>query len=246
MKKIDQVSDELINSFVDEQLSPSEKSELLEAINADEDLSAKVCDAQRLKAMVSHAYQHPPQARKADFHGNGLLKYRDALVAGLALVVCATGGWYAHSWWEPVDLQDSSQAMRYLQPAQLADNWTGQQKIVLHMGSSDPEKFKASLDRAEYFLNTARKSGYPLKVEFVVSSGGLNLLRTGITPYADRIKSMKQSYDNLAFVACSQSIDRLREKGGKVDLLPETTLAPDSALEVVVSRLRDGWTYISI
>jgi intracellular sulfur oxidation DsrE/DsrF family protein len=114
------------------------------------------------------------------------------------------------------------------------------------LGSADPKKFKASLDRAEYFLNTARKSGHPLKVEFVVSSGGLNLLRTGMTPYADRIKSLQQSYDNLAFVACSQSIERLREKGGKVDLLPETTQSPDSALEVVVSRLRDGWTYVSI
>lgn len=245
MKKIDQVSDELINSFVDEQLSPGEKSQLLEAINADEDLSAKVCDTQRLKAMVSHAYQHTPNVRQADSYGRGLLKYRDALVAGLALVVCASGGWYARSWWE-LDQQDSRQEVRYLKPAQLAANWTGQQKVVLHVGSSDPEKLKASLDQAEYLLNTAHTSGRPLKMELIVSSGGLNLLRTGVTPYADRIKSMKQSYGNLVFVACSQSIDRLREKGVKVDLLPEVTQASDSALEVVISRLKDGWTYVSI
>ena len=246
MKKIDQVSDELINSFVDEQLSPSEKSDLLEAINADEELSNKVCDAQRLKAMVSHAYQHTPQVRKADAYGRGVLKYRDALVAGLALVMCASGGWYARSWWEQGDLQGGRQEVRYLQPAQLAANWSGQQKIVLHVGSSDPEKLKASLDQAEYLLNDSRKSGRPLKMELVVSSGGLNLLRTGVTPYADRIKSMKQSYGNLVFVACSQSINRLREKGVKVDLLPEATQASDSALEVVISRLKDGWTYVSI
>lgn len=245
MKKTDQVSDELISSFVDEQLSPGEKSQLLEAINADEELSAKVCDTQRLKAMVSHAYQHTPQAGQAGSYGRGVLKYRDALVAGLALVVCASGGWYARAWWEP-DLQGSRQEVRYLQPAQLAANWSGQQKIVLHVGSSDPEKLKASLDQAEYLLNASRKSGRPLKMELVVSSGGLNLLRTGVTPYADRIKEMKQSYGNLVFVACSQSIDRLREKGVKVDLLPEATPAPDSALEVVISRLKDGWTYVSI
>lgn len=246
MKKIDQVSDELINSFVDEQLSPSEKSDLLEAINADDELSAKVCDAQRLKAMVSHAYQHPPQAPQADFRGRGLLKYRDALVAGLALVVCASGGWYARAWWEPVDIPGSRQEVRYLQPAQLAGNLDGQQKIVLHVGSSEPDKFKASLDRAEYLLNDSRKSGHPLKMELVVSSGGLNLLRTDVTPYADRIKSMQRSYDNLVFVACSQSIERLREKGVKVDLLPDVAQAPDSALEVVISRLKDGWTYVRI
>ena len=246
MKKIDQVSDELINSFVDEQLSASEKSELLEAISADEDLSSKVCDVQRMKAMVSHAYQHPPPARQADAYGRGLLRYRDALVAGLALVVCASGGWYARAWWEPVDMPGSRQEVRYLQPAQLAGNLDGQQKIVLHVGSSEPGKLKESLDRAEYLLNASHKSGRPLKMELVVSGGGLNLLRTGVTPYADRIKSMQHAYGNLVFVACSQSIERLREKGVTVDLLPEVTQAPDSALEVVISRLKDGWTYVSI
>lgn len=246
MMKIDQVSDEFINSFIDEELSPVEQSQLLEAINADEKLSAKVCDAQRLKVLVSHAYQHAPHARTWDSYGSGLLKYRDALVAGLALVVCTTGGWFACSWWYPVDLRSNIQEVRYLQPGQLAANWTGQQKVVLYVSSSDPKKLKASLDQAEYLLETSRNSGRPLKMELIVSSGGLNLLRTEVSPYADRIKSMQQSYGNLAFVACGQSIDRLREKGGKVDLLPAVTRTPDSALEVVVSRLRDGWTYMSI
>lgn len=246
MTKIDQVSDELINSFIDEELSPVEQSQLLEAINADKELSAKVCDTQRVKALVSHAYQHAPLARPADSYGRGLLKYRDVLVAGLVLVVCATGGWYARSWWDPADLQGNIQEVRYLQPAQLAGNWTGQQKVVLHVGSSDPAKLKASLDQAEYLLSAARDTGRPLKMELIVSSGGLNLLRTGVTPYADRIKSMQQSYGNLVFVACSQSINKLHEKGVKVDLLSEVTRTPDSALEVVISRLKDGWTYVSI
>lgn len=247
MKPNDQISDELINSFVDEQLSSAEKSEMLEAINKDEELSARVCEAQRLKVLVSHAYQRPPQPKSATSRRSGLsASYWNALAASVLLMVGSTSGWLAHHWLDAGGAQSSVQAAYTLKPGQIANDWSGQEKVVLHIGSSEPRKLQASLDRAEYLLNHFRKAGQPANVELLVSGGGLNLLRADVSPHAERIRTMQAAYDNLIFVVCNQSIERLREKGVDVKLLPEARQAPDSALDEVVLRLRQGWNYVSI
>ncbi len=247
MKKIEHVSDELINSFIDDQLSADEKNQLLEAINADPELGAQVCDAQRLKVLVSHAYQRTPHSAQQGSRGaSALLKYRHAMAAGLILVVGTFSGWFAHNWWDPLGLQSGRQQVYYLQPEQLAAKWSGQQKVVLHVGSSEPGKLKASLDQAEYLLNRYHHAGRQIQMELVVSGGGLDLLRADVSPYAERIKSMKATYGTLSFIACRQTIDRLQKGGVEVRLLPETTQLPTSALDEVVTRLQQGWTYVSI
>jgi len=247
MNKTDQISDELINSFVDGQLSAEEKSQLLEAANADPALGAQICDTQRLKAMVSHAYQRTPPSSRRHAEGTGaFLKHRSAIAAGLMLAAGALSGWFAHNWWDPAGLENASREVHYFQPSQLATKWTGQQKVVLHIGSADPRKLKAGLDHTEYLLDTYRQAGRSVQMELVVSGGGLDLLRADVSPYAERIRSMKQAYGNLTFIACNQTLERLRKEGVEVRLLPEASLVQSSALEEVISRLREGWTYVSI
>lgn len=247
MKHNEHVSDELINSFVDGQLSADENNRILEAINADPELGAQICDVQRLKALVSHSYERPPKTSHQHAHGvSKLLKYRSALAAGLVLSVGTLSGWFAHNWWDPADIQSGKQAVYYVQPSQIAAKWTGQQKVVLHIGSSDPMKLKAGLDHAEYMLNSYRQAGRPIQMELVVSGNGLDLLRADISPFAERIKTMKQTYSTLDFIACRQTLDRYREKGMAVKLLPEAKLQSSSALDEVMLRLQQGWTYVSI
>lgn len=248
MKNTEHVSDELINSFVDNQLSTDEKNQLLEAINTDDALGDQVCDVQRLKVLVAHSYERLPHApQKGSYNMSRLLKYRNALAAGLVLAVGTLSGWFAHNWWDPTGLQASNkQEMYYLKPSQLAAKWTGQQKVVLHIGSSDPKKLKAGLDHTEYLLNSYRHAGRPIQMELIVSGSGLDLLRADVSPYADRIKAMKKTYSNLDLIACRQSINRYREQGIDVRLLPEVRQQPSSALDEVMLRLQQGWTYVSI
>jgi hypothetical protein len=56
---------------------------------------------------------------------------------------------------------------------------------------------------------------------------------------------MKQRHANLHWVACGQSIARLRNDGEQVRLLPDTQTAP-TAINEIVTRLQQGWTYVRV
>jgi intracellular sulfur oxidation DsrE/DsrF family protein len=56
---------------------------------------------------------------------------------------------------------------------------------------------------------------------------------------------MKQRHANLRWVACGQSIARLKSDGEKVVLLPAAQTAP-TAIGEIVTRLQQGWTYVRV
>ncbi len=59
-------------------------------------------------------------------------------------------------------------------------------------------------------------------------------------------KALASNYDNLAFVACQNTINRLRvEKGLEVTLVPEAEVI-DSGVSHVVKRQMEGWSYIRV
>mgnify|MGYP000052599505 CR=1 FL=1 len=62
-------------------------------------------------------------------------------------------------------------------------------------------------------------------------------------PSLEKLEQLLAAYPNLAYVACNQTLDRLREKGGTVSLLPGVHVAP-TALDEIVKRLQEGWVYI--
>ena len=56
---------------------------------------------------------------------------------------------------------------------------------------------------------------------------------------------MQQDYKNVKFLACGKTIERLQLKNilQTVPLLPGVTVVP-SALDQVILRMQDGWSYI--
>jgi intracellular sulfur oxidation DsrE/DsrF family protein len=84
-----------------------------------------------------------------------------------------------------------------------------------------------------------------MQLEIIANSRGINLLRTGVSPHAERIAHMKQRHANLHWVACGQSIARFTQDGEQVVLLPATRTAP-TAIEEIVTRLQQGWTYVRV
>ncbi|MCA1979743.1 MAG: hypothetical protein LDL19_10960, partial [Thiobacillus sp.] len=118
-------------------------------------------------------------------------------------------------------------------------------RVLLHLDNAAPEKMRAVLDEAEALLDTADRQGRAMQVEVIANSHGLDLLRAGRSPYAERIERMRQRHANLHLVACGQSIARFRNEGQKVDLLPAARTAP-TAIGEIVTRLQQGWTYVRV
>ncbi|HCA26693.1 MAG TPA: hypothetical protein DEP05_03465 [Betaproteobacteria bacterium] len=239
MKRDVMISDELVNAFVDHQLDEAEKSRLFDLVEQDEVLNRRVCECHRLKEMVRHAYDHPPAAGRREGRKRRFAPYLQSLVAGLLLLIGAGAGWFAHG--QPRLTEHAANLPGLLREAKAPVVLGG--RVILHVGSSRPAELRAALDTTEYLLRVSKHSNQQLQLEVIANGGGLDLLRTGVSPYARRIRLLQRTYPNLSFLACHQTVTHLRQEGVAVKLLPGIREAP-SALAQVVKRLQEGWQYI--
>lgn len=226
------LSEETLNAFVDGQLDPDERARVYAALRHDPSLAERACELRELKELVQEAYAHPPRP----YRGPGRRPRLWQAVATVALLaVGALGGWLGRGL-----LADGDNPAVALQAAARAEK-----RILLHISSGDPARLRVALDEAEHLLRTYRARGQRLQIEIVANGKGLDLLRADVSPYADRVRRLAREYENVVFLACRRAIERLRERGVDVRLLPEARTAP-SALEQIVTRLQEGWVYIKV
>lgn len=236
----DDVSYDRLNALVDGELDRFEAGRAFDAIHRDPALERRVGELRLIKDLVRHAYQQEKSPGGGDRHPwrrDGRL----LAVAAVALVAVGVGaGWNGHAWQQRDGDADLSRVVhRVGAVAQVA----AADKIVLHVSSSAPERVSAMLDDAEGMLRAARADGRPIAIEILANNTGLNVLRIDVPGPSIRLAALRAENPNLTLVACGQTIERLRERGVDVQLLPETAVAT-SALDEVVTRVHGGWTYV--
>ena len=239
------ISDETLNAFIDGELDVAESEALLVRIREDKDVAQRVCTLRSLQSMVRLAYIEPPVAdkRKSRIAPHRQLMQRCAFGC-LVLLAGLSGGWALRGL-EP-------QVVAAL-PATVASGYrvvslvreADPNRVMLHLDSAAPAKMQAVLDQAERLLDEAEQQGRAMQLEVIANSRGLNLLRADHSPYAERMARMKQRHANLHWVACGQTIARLRNDGEQVSLLPDTQTTP-TAINEIVTRLQQGWTYVRV
>ncbi len=240
------ISVEHLNSFVDNQLDPDEKSELFDEFGRDESLKEQVCELRELKEMVQHAYhphQLPVSALLSAKKQPSYLKHMQSLAACLFLLLLGGASGWAIA--EGHDLKSSSKMVRLLQTIQGSVIVAEPDKIIVQVSNSNPVRLKTALDETENLLANYKHSHRPLQVAIIANDSGVDLLRTDISPYAARLRAMKVKYPNLNFIACKQSVNKLRMAGVIVHLFPDTMIA-SSALEEINKRLLQGWDYVRV
>lgn len=222
-----EVSDEQLNAFIDGELDAADRERLLVAIAADGELAQRACALRLVKEQVRHAYAESP----AILSRHGPARQWRLLAGVLLLMGAATVGWLA---------RDSLIAS----PA--AEAHKGETAhVLLHLADWDAGRADAALSDAEGLLRAARDSGRAIEIELVANRGGLKLLRSDLSPHAKRIERIRAEHPNFALIACGQTVERLREGGVQVHLLPGTRVA-SSALDQIVSRMSQGWNYVRI
>ncbi|HVC13160.1 MAG TPA: hypothetical protein VNE59_16075 [Burkholderiales bacterium] len=230
MSREPEVSREMQNAFVDGQLDAADWTAMVERMGADDALRRAVCELRTLKDMVKGAYAGARPARTA----LAPARWGWARAAVLALLF-AGAGWLAHAGLE------SRGGASLLSRVELRG--ASGDRILVHVASARPDVVDPALQEVEDYLRDARAAGRPVKVEIVANSAGLDILRSSTSTYATRLEQLLAAYPNLTYVACNQTIDRLREKGAAVALLPGVKVAP-TALDEIVKRLQEGWVYI--
>lgn len=240
------VSDETLHAFIDGELDVAESERLIARMRNDKELAQRVCALRSLQTMVRLAYVEPPAAdgRKPGAATRRQFVQRCAF-ASLAVFVGLSAGWVLRGTESLAVANGSAATQGGFQVVSLT-HAADPNRVLLHIDSSEPAKMRAVLDEAEHLLDNAGRQGRAVQIEIIANSHGLDLLRAGHSPYAERIARMTQRHArNLHWVACGQSIARLRSDGEKVVLLPAAQTAP-TAIKEIVSRLQQGWTYVRV
>lgn len=247
MSQSETFSDEHLNAFIDGELDDFERDQLLDILRRDKALNARVCDLQKVRELVQHAYRQPPQPPRDsnESEKSGMSRFTAGIAASVILGLGITVGWNVHEQQHPQgSLLDIAQSVQ-LDPSQAANNpsW----RVVLHVTTADPYRLKTVLDEAEGLLQQHTADNQKVAVEILANGRGLNLLRKDTSAFAERIRELQSRYDEtLAFRACQNAINRLKlEKNIDVTLLPEAKVVPTAIGEVIL-RQQEGWAYVQI
>lgn len=237
------VSDEFLNALVDDQLDAAERDFALAAASRDEALAARVCELRGMKQMVRHAYPLPEKGeeRRGSWSGRHLPQLRSLAACFMLLMLGGSAGWLVHDF-----SGGEGQMIHALQALQQNDIATVPSRYVVHVDTANPVRLKMALDEAESLLASYQVANQPARVEIVANGPGLDLLRAGISPYAERIEALEKKYPNLGFMACGQTIRKLRAKGVDVVLLPHTEVTPSALEQIISRRVKQNWAYIKV
>lgn len=235
-------SDEILNAYIDNELDQSERKAVIEAIQDNPELGQRICKIEHVRSMLRVAYQEPIKIEQSSNNKRLLTRRYASIAASILLVVGFAIGWTLHT-------TQSTNALLSIAKNNQSNVAVGQEQdwnVLLHVTSDDPYRLKVVLDETESILKDFESRQQKVSIKILANGKGLNLLRNDTSPYAQRIKNLQNEYENVVFVACSKAIERLEtEKGIRVELLPNTQIAP-SAVNEVLNRQREGWTYIKI
>jgi uncharacterized protein len=229
-----------LDAFVDGELAADERAHALARLETDAEFKAQTCELRTLKERVRNAYTEPP-AQPVRARRPPRASVSRALAAGILLVAGIATGWMARDFAPAAPSFDRLAGLPDGYRAVALSQTIDQNKIILHLDSGDAGRLNTVLDLADRLL--ARQPA--ARIEIVVNSYGLDLLRADVTPLAARIEDMGRRHANLSFVACGQTVARLKRDGVKVELLPVAFTA-SSAINEIMTRMGQGWVYVKV
>lgn len=253
------ISDDRLNAFVDDQLDASEKSEIFEAMDTDSSISQRACELRQLGELVRHAYDRPPQSERLRKQtARRVNPFGRAAAATLLVGLGATLGWIGHQ--QPdatTPMQSGNMNAMFLSDDDRAfhsgdlstvTNENQLKRVIVHLNTSNEAKFEKALATAEQLLSTYADESHGAEIELVANASAVKMLRSGHTPYAQRIRALQEQYFNLTFLACKDAMDHVREMenlDGDLNMLPDVEVTP-SALEHILNRMNEGWVYLNV
>ena len=242
---IKEMTDDVLNMFVDEQLDGSEMDEIRKALLDDKELRERVCQIKAVRELVGYAYSDVPTS-PSEMQGKQQTAspvWAKAVAASVLVVVGVFLGWGTYQYSPNATAAISAEnTFQYVANHVKVDH--GKRKIILHIDSSDLRVVNAALNEADQLLTTYRKANVPMEMDIITNKTGINILRPGMSPYIDRIKNLIDNNEDVAIYACNRSIAKaLKKEGVDIVLMPGVT-KDKSARELIPDRLKKGWVYI--
>jgi uncharacterized protein len=242
----EQLTDEQLNLFIDEQLDTDEMHQIHNVLSKNSALRDRICQLRAVREFISIAYQNPPVPENPHQpRDDRSTRIWRSLAASLVLALGVLLGWGTHEL-NPLKADGDAAADAFKFYAEQAAVDHHERKIILHVSTDDIGAVKAALDEADTLIASYRKAHAALKIDIITNKNGINLLRTDVSPYVDRIETMVHENDNVSLYACERSILKAEQREGrKMVFLPET-VTTRSARDLIPERLKQGWVYIKV
>ena len=239
MKNNGLVSDEMLNAFIDNELDKPERERVLELLEHDQILSQRLCELTRLKELVRMARPEYEGVLDYDVVRN---KYQYVGYAALILLTFAIG--FMLFLFRP----DTGPPAMNQTLVSIVEQQAGADeiKVVLQVTHSDDALVDNFLTQVESILELGPALAKPVRVEIVASGMGLDLLRSDKSPYASRIHLLRERYDNLLFVACQETLQKIQSKTAEqVPIINGIAMVHSGSGEVQLRR-KQGWIVLKI
>lgn len=223
-------SNERLNAFLDGELDSEDKCRLLNECAKSKDLDMRLHQNRTLKEYVSLAYHDVPEPTSTTptiQSTKAIMSWRrPALVASLVLCI---GFSYLLFLTSKGDID--KEIFRVT-----SDNY------ILHAASGDRKQMRAILYKARQLLDD-QHFWQSRRIEVITNEQGIDLLRSDVTPFSAEISALADK--DVLFYACATAIKRLEQRGVEVHLVPEAN-TQFTALDRIVTRMQDDWSYIEI
>jgi len=249
MKKSQSVPDELLHAYVDDELDAEERQYVLDVQVKDAGIEKEICELRKLKDLLKSARPVKEEITGAlHFPKKKYYLFNHRLVAMpvlLLLVLLVVAGIFFN---QGKESRVKNIAMIYPDVKEFIETHTESRslKLVLHINRADRDSAKHLFAQLNYLLQTTQDNNRMLRVEVVASGPGLSLVRKNKSPYPEKIREIRNHYDNVVFVACQSTLDRLvKVKNKEIQILPDAMITT-SGPELIELRKSQGWAYIKI
>lgn len=239
-------SDEHLNAFIDGELHTAEKTEILTAVRHDPELSQRVCQLQKLHNLVQLSYEsiEVPERHQAKNTRGQKSGFKWIAAASFFMAIGSLTGWVSHQQLgnNATSLSEIAQITQYKSASnEESELW----KVMLHVSTDDPNRLNIIINEAEALLKEYADSSRKLELEILTNNKGMTLVTNNGESYSRRLQALQNKYQNLVLMACGETLKRISTTHKQLPLLPKTTVV-SSALNQVVKRKKEGWTYIRI
>jgi len=240
---IQDITEDKLNLFIDEQLDTDEMNEIREAILDNKELREQVCQLKAVRELVGYAYSEVPPSRHKNAHKKHSSSIMGrAIAASVILVVGVMLGWSTYEY-SPNSINAISAENTFQFVANHVTVDHGQRKIILHIDSSDLQVVTAALNEADHLLAMYREANTPIKLDIVANKTGIDVLRPGVSPYLARMQKLIDDED-VSVYACQRSLAKAHKKEGSEIVVMDGVTTDKMARELIPERLKKGWVYI--
>jgi len=237
MNNHEPLSDEILNAFVDQELDQKDMLEVQRAIEENIDVRRRVDELRSVKSLLKASYP-PSVSRDRKLPSRIWKTLRYGLAASLLVGLGVLIGTSLDSFNGP------GQSQTYDSAAVQQDQKPETIKVLFHINRNDAAGFQQVLNQVESLLAEYQDNPDRLRIEIVANGTGLNLYRADNPRFAEKIRKLRDSNKNVAFLGCQTTLKRLsREYGQTLTLLPGVKMV-DLGISHVLKRQRSGWAYV--